>query len=159
MTMKTLIVLSATPGSGKSTWAKLYKDKHPNTIILSSDEVRFEVTGNYQDFSRQKEVWEIYENRIVEYGKKDEDFTLILDALNDLNSIRQRYLELGKDFDKKVLVVIKKPYDITTMTNKERDEVRWVPEDALKALNEKFEMPDIKTVDMYDEYELVDYYF
>lgn len=157
--MKTLIVLSATPGSGKSTWAKLYKEKHPNTIILSSDEVRYEVTGNYQDFSRQKEVWEIYEGRIVEYAHKEGDFTLILDALNDLNSIRQRYLELGEGFDKKVLVVIKKPLDITTQTNRERDEVRWVPDDALKALNEKFEMPDVKTVDMYDEYELVDYYF
>ena len=68
--MKKLIILSAVPGSGKSTWAKKYQSEHPNTYIISSDQIRFELTGVYQDFSRQKEVWEIFEQRIKDYFSK-----------------------------------------------------------------------------------------
>ena len=67
--MKQLIILSAVPGSGKSTWAKKYQASHPNTYIISSDEIRFELTGQYQDFSKQKEVWEEFENRLLNYSK------------------------------------------------------------------------------------------
>lgn len=157
--MKTLIVMSATPGSGKSTWARMYQNTHPNTIILSSDEVRKELTGTYNDFSKQKEVWELFEKRLVEYGKQEGDFALILDALNDLNTLRQKYVIMGKEFDKKILVIIKKPHEVTKRTNKERKQEKWVPDDALIALEAKFEMPDQKTIDMFDEYQYIDYYF
>ena len=52
--MKTLIMLSAMPGSGKSTWAKAYQEAHPHTLIVSSDEIRFELTGQTQDFLSKK---------------------------------------------------------------------------------------------------------
>ena len=85
-------MLSAFPASGKSTWAKWFKENNPNTVILNSDDIRMEVTnGDYQDHSRQKEVWELYEKRIHEYGKQ-ENINLILDALNDVNEVRMQYL-------------------------------------------------------------------
>ena len=68
--MKTLIILSAMPGSGKSTWAKNYQSEHPHTLIISSDQIRYEVTVQFQDFSKQKEVWELFSLRIHEYAKK-----------------------------------------------------------------------------------------
>ena len=77
-------MLSAMPGSGKSTWAKAYQEAHPHTLIVSSDEIRFELTGQTQDFSKQKEVWELFSFRIHEYAKKYDDVTVILDALTDL---------------------------------------------------------------------------
>ena len=46
--MKTLIILSAMPGSGKSTWAKKYQEEHSHTLIISSDQIRFELTGQTQ---------------------------------------------------------------------------------------------------------------
>ena len=50
--MKTLIMLSAIPAAGKSTWAKKYRDEHPEVYIISSDEIRMELTGgNYHDRS------------------------------------------------------------------------------------------------------------
>ena len=61
--MKTLIMLSAMPGSGKSTWAKAYQEAHPHTLIVSSDAIRYELTGQTQDFSKQKEVWELFSLR------------------------------------------------------------------------------------------------
>ena len=89
--MKTLIMLSAIPASGKSTWAKRYTEEHPNTYILNSDEIRMEVTGgNYLDHSRQKEVWELFERRIHEFGAIP-DSTVILDALNDVNEVIEAY--------------------------------------------------------------------
>ena len=35
--MRTLILLSAIPGSGKSTWARKYQKEHQNTYIVASD--------------------------------------------------------------------------------------------------------------------------
>lgn len=44
--MLQLILLIGIPGVGKTTWAKAYCYSHPNTILLSSDDVRLELTGS-----------------------------------------------------------------------------------------------------------------
>ena len=103
--MKTLIMLSAVPASGKTTWAKKYQEDHPNVYIINSDDVRMEIThGDYKDHSRQKEVWELFEKRIHEYGAIP-DCTVILDALNDVNTVRLKYLTTTPEFDKKILIL------------------------------------------------------
>ncbi|NCA96445.1 MAG: hypothetical protein EOM74_05640, partial [Methanomicrobia archaeon] len=51
--MKTLILLTAVPGAGKSTWAKRYQSEHPHTYIISSDDLRMELLGGYQNFSNE----------------------------------------------------------------------------------------------------------
>ena len=57
--MKKLIMLSAFPASGKTTWAKKYQSEHENVYILNSDDIRLELThGNYHDRSKQQEVWQ-----------------------------------------------------------------------------------------------------
>lgn len=105
--MKKMIIMSAAPGCGKSTWAHKYQNSHPNTYIISSDEIRFELTGQYQDFSKQTLVWETFEKRILEFSKRNEDLTIILDAVIDLNSLRVKYFNLGKNYDRRILVVLK----------------------------------------------------
>ena len=157
--MKQLIVMSAVPGAGKSTWAKRYKKEHPNTIIISSDEIRYELTGSYQDFSKQKEVWQLFEDRLIAYGNSNKDITVILDAVIDLNVLREKYARLGSNYDKKTLVVIYKPFEIVQNTNKERAEDKWVPDDVLNMLYHKFEMPTKEVIDLYDEYIYIDKYF
>lgn len=157
--MKQLIILSAVPGSGKSTWAKKYQATHPNTYIISSDEIRFELTGQYQDFSKQKEVWEEFENRLLNYSKQDGNFTVILDAVIDLNSLRKKYYDLGKDFDRKILVILRKPLELLKKLNKERKEEKWVPEDVLINLYNKFEEPTKDLLEIFDEWEYITVYF
>ncbi len=157
--MKQLIILSAVPGSGKSTWAKKYQASHPNTYIISSDEIRFELTGQYQDFSKQKEVWEEFENRLLNYSKQDGNFTVILDAVIDLNSLRKKYYDLGKDFDRKILVILRKPLELLKKLNKERKEEKWVPEDVLINLYNKFEEPTKDLLEIFDEWEYITVYF
>ena len=149
--MKTLIMLSAIPAAGKSTWAKEYKDTHPNTYIVSSDEVRMEVTnGDFQDHSRQKEVWELFEKRIHEYGQI-ENATVILDALNDVNAVRLKYLSTTPEFDRKILVLFPSTYKKSQQYNGLREEAMRVPEDILIGLVNKFEVPSKEVLALVDE--------
>ena len=149
--MKTLIVLSAMPGSGKSTWAKQYQKEHSHTLIVSSDEIRFELTGQSQDFSRQKEVWELFSLRIHEYAKKYDDVTVILDALTDLNILRKKYVEENPEFDRYELVLFPRTIEQIRYYNKQRKESSIVPDEQLDMLIAKFEQPSKEVIDLFDE--------
>ena len=149
--MKTLIVLSAMPGSGKSTWAKQYQKEHSHTLIVSSDEIRFELTGQSQDFSKQKEVWELFSLRIHEYAKKYDDVTVILDALTDLNILRKKYVEENPEFDRYELVLFPRTLEQIRYYNKQRKESSIVPDEQLEMLIKKFEQPSKEIIDLFDE--------
>lgn len=150
--MKTLIMLSAVPAAGKTTWAKNYQKEHPNTFIINSDEVRMELTGGvYQDRSKQKEVWELFERRIHEYANKGDDVTVILDALNDVNSVRYKYLSTTPEYDRKVLVLFPTTLDKSLKFNGERTWPNKVPDQILVDLVNKFEEPSKEVLDLVDE--------
>ena len=150
--MKTMIMLSAIPASGKSTWANKYQATHPNTYIVNSDEVRMEVTnGNYQDHTRQKEVWELFEKRIHEYANKGDDVTVIVDALNDVNAVRLKYLTTTPEFDKKILVLFPNNLEKSRKYNNMREVAQRVPDDILVGLVNKFEEPNQEVKDLVDE--------
>ena len=149
--MKTLIMLSAIPASGKSTWAEEYRRTHDNTYIVSSDDVRMEVThGDYQDHSKQKEVWELFEKRIHEYGSID-NATVILDALNDVNTVRLKYLTTTPEFDKKILILFPSSLEKSRKYNNLREEEVRVPDDILVGLVNKFEAPSPEVLAQVDE--------
>lgn len=135
-------MLSAFPASGKSTWAKKYKETHNNVVILNSDEIRMEVThGDYLDHSHQKEVWELFERRIHE-NAEIENVTVILDALNDVNEVRLTYLTTTPEFDKKILVMFPSNLEKSQRLNGLRDPLVRVPENILIDLYNKFEEPN-----------------
>ena len=118
--MKTFILLSAIPGAGKSTWASAYASTHDNVYIVSSDEVRKEITGGYQIFNQEPLVWETFRRRIHEYGALGDEVTVIADAVNDTNALRKYYAGEAKEFDKKIFVFIDKPLDVVLVQNKLR---------------------------------------
>ena len=149
--MKTLIVLSAMPGSGKSTWAKKYQEEHPHTLIVSSDQIRYELTGSTQDFSKQKEVWELFSLRIHEYANKYDDVTVILDALNDLNSLREKYVKENPEFDRYELVLFPRTLEQVRHFNKQRDGQSIVPDDQLEMLINKWEQPSEEVVNLFNK--------
>ena len=158
--MKQLIVMSACPGSGKSTWTKKFCKEHDNVKIISSDEVRFELTGDYNDFSKQDLVWKTIDERVVNYANFDEDnYIVILDACIDLNFLREKYAKLGSNYDKKTLVCIEKPLEVILENNKKRNPVKHVPEDILIQMYNKFEHPTDEVVSLYDEFIFIDKYF
>lgn len=153
--MKTLIMLSAVPASGKTTWAKKYQEEHPNTYIVNSDDIRMEVThGDYQDHSKQKEVWELFEKRIHEYGAIP-DSTVILDALNDVNEVRIKYLSTTPEFDKKILILFPSTLDKSKFYNNQREVEVRVPEPILELLVNKFEKPSEEVLKLVDEVRII----
>ena len=144
-------MMSAFPASGKSTWANRYKEEHDNVVILNSDLIRMEITnGDYMDHSRQKEVWELFERRIHENGQIDE-ITVILDALNDTNEVRLKYLSTTPEFDRKILVMFNLDPERSRRLNGLRKQEYRVPEDILEGLINKFEEPNEDVLKYIDE--------
>ena len=148
--MKTLIILSAMPGSGKSTWAQKYQEEHPHTLIISSDQIRYEVTGSLLDFSKQDKVWELFSLRIHEYAKKYDDVTVILDALNDLNCLRIKYVKENPEFDRYELVLFPRTPEQIKFYNKQRNECSIVPDDQLEILINKWEQPSEEVINLFN---------
>lgn len=149
--MKTLIILSAMPGSGKSTWAKKYQEEHPNTFIISSDAIRYEITGTMQDFSRQKEVWALFSSRIHEYAQKQDDVVVILDALNDLDVLRTKYVKENPEYDRYELVLFPRTREQIKFYNQQRATTSVVPDDQLEILMAKWEEPSPEVLSLFDE--------
>jgi predicted kinase len=84
------VMLVGIPGSGKTTWAKKYVFQcDASFTIVSSDEVRTQLTGDLNDQSRNEEVWEIvFEHvRSALHNKRN----VILDATNTLTDKRRRF--------------------------------------------------------------------
>ena len=153
--VRTLIVLSAIPGSGKSTWARKYQLEHENTFIVSSDEIRLEFFGAVNDFRNEKRVWDAFLNRINDYAETRRDVTVIADATNLQNKYRRMYAELTPKFEKHVLLRFDVPYDICLLQNQMREKQRIVPKDAMEKLLGEMEEPDAATLAFYNEYRII----
>lgn len=144
-------MLTAFPASGKTTWAKKYQAEHENVYILNSDDIRLELTnGNYHDRTKQAEVWKLFDERIHEIGKI-ENVTLILDALNDVNELRLKYLRNTPEFDYKVLVMFPSTLERSKLFNSRRPEECRVPDNIIEMLFEKFEQPNEEVLSLVDE--------
>ena len=146
-----LIVLSGIPGSGKSTYCKYVDatDKR-KVIVVSSDEIRKELTGKYANFSRDKEMWRILNDKIEFYGSREKDVIVIVDTTALSNKLRYKYvLNHGGWFDERELVVFKLPIERCIKQNYNRPQEKWVPEKNILEMKEKLEDIDYKTVYSY----------
>lgn len=151
MQVKTFYLLSAIPGSGKSTWAKMYKNTHENVFIVSSDELRLELFGGVQNFSNEKLVWDTFLKRINDYARNHEDCVVIADATNLENKFRMFYFENTPLFDRHILVLFPLPFSQCVKQNKEREKERIVPYKVLERLNSQYEDPSEEVISSYDE--------
>ncbi|MDR1698178.1 MAG: ATP-binding protein [Erysipelotrichaceae bacterium] len=159
--MKTLIILSALPGSGKSYFAKRFCRTHKNVFIVSSDELRKEIFGSYQNFTNEPLIWKTYLERIRAYGDHhgDEDLYVIADSTNLTNAYRKYYYEETRMFDKHVLVVFEKPWEMCLMSNMSRRNEKQVPLFAMEKLRQEYESPSPEIIALYDEYIYIDRWF
>lgn len=149
--MKTFILLSAIPGSGKSTWSEEYRLTHKNVFVVASDQIRKEIGGAYQNFEHEKEVWDRFLNDIIKYRDSYDEVTVIADSTNVINKFRKYYPEQLSGFDKKILVIIRKDLESILEYNKKRDPGRIVPEDAIRRIWDNWEEPTQEVLDLYDE--------
>lgn len=150
-----MILLSAIPGSGKSTWARKYQKEHPNTFIVASDEIRLQMFGKVNDFSHETIVWKTFMDQINNLAEMYRDVTVIADATNLQNKYRELYCKGTPRFDKHVLVRLDIPYDICLLQNKMREKDRIVPESVMRQMSLEMEEPSPEVLKMYDEYVIV----
>ncbi len=154
--MRTFILLSAMPGSGKSTWAHLYQKEHDNVIIVSSDDIREMLNGDASDVSNDENVWIEYRRQIIE-AAEEEDVTVIGDSTNLSNKYRIYYAnEAAPLYDKLVLVRFDVPYEVCQQRNLGRFPGRVVPESAMASLRGEYEDPSEDALRLYDEVYVVD---
>lgn len=150
--MSTLILLSAIPGSGKSTWARNYVKEHPNTKVVSSDALRQEFFGRPNDHQNEPLIWKTYLERIQKYGSEDPTCTVIADSTNLTNHYRRYYFEQTPMFDRHILVAFNVPYEVAFAQNKMRTGDRVVPDYAMEALHKEWEDVADDIIKLYDEY-------
>lgn len=124
-----LTVLVGLPASGKSTWAK---ENGGKASIVSTDEIRAELTGDAGDQSRNADVWEIAFSRaeaLLRAGKN-----VIFDATNCGRANRRLLLKGLKSQARDVIAVyFNTSLDECKRRNALRDRV--VPEEVLNRMS------------------------
>jgi len=105
------------PGSGKSTWAKSWIQKNPNTLRLCRDDLRA-MLGNapFLDPRGEKIVTKMIEQAIANKGDKD----LVIDQTNCSVEFLKKLIKFCTAFDEVTFQV----FDVPTATCIQRDAVR-----------------------------------
>ena len=138
MSKPTLYIMCGLSGSGKSTIATQIANENPNTIIVSSDEIREELTGNYEDQEHNEEVFKIFHDRIRKNLENKKN--VIADATNiTMKSRRAIMMKVHGLNIRKVCVIVPKPFEQCKEDNLHREHP--VPEFVLDKQIRKFQIP------------------
>lgn len=133
-----LWILVGLSASGKSTIATQIANENPNTVIVSSDAIREELTGNYEDQEHNEEVFKIFHNRIRKNLENKKN--VIADATNlTMKSRRAILMKVNGLEVHKVCVIIPKPFEQCKEDNLHREHP--VPDFVLDKQIRKFQIP------------------
>jgi predicted kinase len=125
------------PNSGKTTWVK---DNMGGSPIVSLDEIRVRNKIKPSDKKKQGLVAQIATHECREFLRKEESF--VFDATNVTEKVRNKWIDLFLAYNAKIRIVyIEVPMEIILHRNKGRK--KPVPEDVLKKLFHKLEVPDL----------------
>lgn len=137
--MSKIYMMIGLPASGKSTIAEALSEQK-NAEIVSSDKIREEVLGNINDQSKNSEVFEIVNKRIVDLIINGQN--AIFDATNINYKKRMNFIKEMKRECPEVkvsAVLVATPYEECLERNAKRD--RKVPEDVIKRMYYSFYVP------------------
>lgn len=128
-----LFILIGIPCSGKSTYAKkfLYKT---NTIVISSDEIRKELTGTYKYSPEHNEiVFEIAKSRI--YAALSDGYDVIWDATNIYKKYRKDFIKIGKVTNAELIaIVFNIPLQVCLNRNAQRNHDTKLPNTVIRKM-------------------------
>lgn len=150
--MKTAYILSGVPGFGKSTWAKNFIKTHPNTKIIASDDIRYEIGGAYQYFKEEQRVWNLFFSRANELAKNNENIDVILNSTCLTNIKRKDYLRRINGFDHLVLVYFNVDRDVCLKRNKMHIKGKVVIDEAMESMLKSVEYPNKDVLASFDEF-------
>lgn len=138
MNKPTLYIMCGLSGSGKSTIATQIANENPNTVIVSSDEIREELTGNYENQEHNEEVFKIFHHRIRKNLENKKN--VIADATNlTMKSRRAIIMKVHDSNVRKICVIIPKPFERCKEDNLHREHP--VPGFVLDKQIRKFQIP------------------
>lgn len=137
MNKPTLWVMVGLSGSGKSSIAKEIAEENPNTVIVSSDSIREELTGDYGNQENNEEVFKVFHKRIRE--TLENNTNVIADATNITMRSRRAIIENVKGIEcRKIAYLIPKPFDQCKIENLSRQHP--VPKEVLDKQIRKFQI-------------------
>lgn len=141
MSRPKLYVMCGLSGSGKSTIAKQITNDNPDTVIISTDMIREQLTGEIGDQSQNDEVFEIFHTLIRK--RLENKYNVIADATNITMKSRRAILNKVNGLDiEKICYIIPKPFEWCQQDNKNRPHP--VPDEVLEKQIRRFEIPFIE---------------
>lgn len=153
--MKALL-MSGPAGSGKSTWAKEYIKNNLNTIIISSDEIRYELFKSYW-LTKDEEKQIIPEMLRRVQLAASQGIDVIIDVAVCKNKSRTKWYNRLRQYYKNILlVIIDVPLEISLKQNEERD--RHVPEKVIRDMYDMFDEPDDNIKKLFSEIKYIKNY-
>lgn len=148
--MSKLVILSGVPGSGKSYFSKSLKSlKSSHVYIVSSDELRREITGIQSNLSEDELMWKIFYT-LARTFSLDKEGVVILDATHATTELRvSKNKQLKKLFDEVYLVIWDVDHKIVENQNTQREFP--IPPEAMKMFFSIFEPPTEKDYQFFDK--------
>lgn len=139
---KTLIMLCGCPASGKSTWAKQYKD-NKNAIIISRDEIRFKIVSPEEEyFSKEEQVFNTFISDINVAIGDNEHSIIIIDATHISPKSRAKVLnKLNLDNVTLEAVTFRPSLEECLKRNAHREGRTRVPDTALINMYKNYRNP------------------
>lgn len=139
--MSKFIMLVGLPAANKDTWAHEYKEKHPEVIIHSSDDIREELYGDASHQGSPIKVFEQMRSRTLRDLRAGKD--VIYNATNVSVKDRRGILnEIRNCFGKKVYIkalVFSTPFEICKEWNQKRE--RTVPNFVYEKMLSRWQTP------------------
>lgn len=154
--MKRLIILAGIPGTGKSYFAKKQL-KGDNLHIISSDEIRFQITHDYRKIL--PDMFVVY-NKMIELANQlladNEDITVVLDSTFLTDERRNYFLDRIQNADTIELILLKVHNEkLIFVRNHRRLRAKWVPEDVLVDMMKKYSFPSDENLKRYTSIRVV----
>ena len=150
-----LFILIGIPCSGKSTYAKKVILNNPNTILISTDEIRKQLTGVYL-FSEKTNLLVMKTAKKMVYQALMHGVDVIYDATNTNKNYRKSIIGISKKTSSQTIgVVFKTPVTVCLRRNTERNSERRIPEHVIVGMS-AFNS-NIKKTEGFDEVLFINY--
>ena len=143
--MRTLLLMRGAPGAGKTTWIKNHKLEDyalsPDSIRVLCSSLELQPTGEFkisQNPHNEKVVWEIL-FKLLEHRMTRGEFTVI-DATCSKTSDINQYKDLADKYRYRMFIVdfTDIPLETCLAQNKMREEIKQVPEQAIRKIYARF---------------------
>lgn len=132
-----LAVMVGISGSGKSTFARGLETSL-SAKVVSTDDIRMEITGDATDQTRNGEVFSIARKRIDELLSQGKNAVIDATSLNSKD--RRSWIDIGKKNSAEIVAyVVNRPVDLAKKQNLKRS--RQVPDWVIDKQHAKFQLP------------------